>query len=44
VELYAHSPHTLFNDGVSSSDCIASMVGLLDGNELERMWKETVLA
>jgi hypothetical protein len=32
----------LFNDAVSSSDCIASNDTII--NELERMWKEAVVS
>jgi hypothetical protein len=36
--------YSLFNDAVSISDYIASNERMIVNNELERMWKETVVA
>jgi hypothetical protein len=34
----------LFNDAVSSSDCIGSNGGMIVNTELEKMWKEAFVA
>jgi hypothetical protein len=39
--LFAYS---LFNDAFRSSDCIASNDRMIVNNELERAWKEAVVA
>jgi hypothetical protein len=36
--------YSLFNDAFSISDYIASNKRMIVNNELERMWKETVVA
>jgi hypothetical protein len=51
VELYYHAPNTyfhlficgLFNNAVSVLEDIASIGRMIVNNELERMWKETIM-